>query len=84
MLIEIAENVTYMEHEDIVQFLDLSLPGRDEFMALRKLQELIRKREHDFIILDTALTEHTIRFLELPDYLEEWFKVMKTMHSKTR
>lgn len=84
VLIEIAENATYMEREDIAQFLDLSLPGMDELMALRKLQELVRKREYDLIILDTAPTGHTLRFLELPGHMEEWVRVMTTMHSKTR
>lgn len=84
VFIEIAENATYMEREDIAGFLDLSLPGMDELMALRKLQEIMKKNEHDLIILDTAPTGHTLRFLELPDQMEEWVKIMKTMHSKTQ
>jgi len=83
-LIEIAENATYMEREDISQFLDLSLPGMDELMALRELQRLMKRAEYDLYILDTAPTGHTLRFLELPDMMSRWVKVLAQMHSKTR
>ena len=83
-LIEIAENATYMEREDISQFLDLSLPGMDELMAQRELQRLMEKAEYDLYILDTAPTGHTLRFLELPDMMSKWVKVLAQMHSKTR
>jgi len=83
-LIEIAENATYMEREDISQFLDLSLPGMDELMAQRELQRLMRKAEYDLYILDTAPTGHTLRFLELPDMMSKWVRVLVQMHSKTR
>jgi len=83
-LIEIAENATYMEREDVSQFLDLSLPGIDELMAQRELQRLMKKGEYDLYILDTAPTGHTLRFLELPDMMSKWVKVLAQMHSKTR
>lgn len=83
-LIEIAENATYMEREDVSQFLDLSLPGMDELMAQRKLQELMKERNYDMYILDTAPTGHTLRFLELPDMMSKWVKIVGQMHSKTR
>jgi len=84
VLIEIAENATYMEREDISQFLDLSLPGMDELMAQRKLQGLIKKGEYDLYVLDTAPTGHTLRFLELPNMMSKWVKLLTKMHSKTR
>jgi arsenite-transporting ATPase len=83
-LIEIAENATYMEREDISQFLDLSLPGMDELMAQRELQRLIKKAEYDLYILDTAPTGHALCFLGLPDVMSKWVKVLVQMHSKTR
>ena len=83
-LIEITENATYMEREDISQFLDLSLPGMDELMAQRELQRLIKKGEYIGYILDTAPTGHTLRFLELPNMMSKWVKVLTQMHSKTR
>lgn len=84
VLIEIAENATYMEREDISQFLDLSLPGMDELMAQRELQRLVKKGKYDLYILDTAPTGHTLRFLELPDMMSKWVKILRQMHSKTR
>jgi len=84
VLIEIAENATYMEREDVSQFLDLSLPGMDELMAQRELQRLMKKGEYDLYILDTAPTGHTLRFLALPDMMSKWVKVLAQMQSKTR
>jgi len=44
----------------------------------------MKKAEYDVYILDTAPTGHTLRFLELPDMMSKWVKVLAQMHSKTR
>lgn len=84
VLIEIAEDAAYLERTDISEFLDLSLPGMDELMAQRKLQQLLKKREYDLYLLDTAPTGHTIRFLELPDMMMRWLKILMQTRYKTR
>lgn len=84
VLIEIAEDAAYLERTDISDFLDLSLPGMDELMAQRKLQQLLKKHEYDLYILDTAPTGHTIRFLELPDMMLRWVKILMQTRQKTR
>lgn len=83
-IMEITTAATYLDRNDISQFLDLSLPGMDELMALRKLQALMKKGEYDLFILDTAPTGHTLRFLELPDMMSGWVKILMKMRSKTR
>ncbi len=56
--------------------LDLSPPGIDELMALKKIMEVIESKKYDLHILDTAPTGHTIRLLALPDTAIDWSKVL--------
>jgi arsenite-transporting ATPase len=57
------------------KILDLSPPGLDEVMALTRMMEFLAEGRYDFIILDTAPTGHLIRFLELPELINQWLKV---------
>ncbi|MCX5971657.1 MAG: ArsA family ATPase, partial [Coprothermobacterota bacterium] len=84
ILAKIADRGTYFEKEDIRTFLDLSLPGMDEFMAILELMELVKAKQYDVIILDTAPTGHTIRLLELPGLLQQWVSILDLMMEKHR
>ena len=53
---EIADRATYFDKQDIEGFLDLSLPGLDEVMAIVQIVDLLKAGEYDLIILDTAPT----------------------------
>jgi arsenite/tail-anchored protein-transporting ATPase len=80
----IAERGTYFDQEDISQFLELSLPGLDELMAVLEVADLVRARRYDLVILDTAPTGHTLRLLSLPDVMDEWLDVLDLMLEKQR
>ena len=84
ILAKIADRGTYFDKEDIRSFLDLSLPGMDEFMAILELMELVKARQYDTIIMDTAPTGHTIRLLELPGLLQQWVSILDLMMKKHR
>jgi arsenite-transporting ATPase len=84
VLAKIADRGTYFDQEDIRSFLELSLPGMDEFMAVLELMELVRTRQYDVIIMDTAPTGHTIRLLELPGLLQQWVGILDLMMKKHR
>jgi arsenite-transporting ATPase len=56
----------------------------DEFMAVLELMELVRTRQYDVIIMDTAPTGHTIRLLELPGLLQQWVGILDLMMKKHR
>ena len=84
ILAMIADRGTYFGKEDIQSFLDLSLPGMDEFMAILELMELVKAKQYDLIILDTAPTGHTIRLLELPALLQQWVSILDLMMEKHR
>ncbi len=49
-----------------------SFPGIDEAVAFTKVLEYVGKPEYDAVVFDTAPTGHTLRLLELPDFLDSW------------
>ena len=63
MLREIAAAGTFLDDDDINQFLSLSLPGLDELMALFEISSWVEARQYDCIVVDTAPSGHTLRLL---------------------
>ena len=84
ILAKIADRGTYFDKDDVRNFIELSLPGMDEFMAIVELMELAKTRQYDVIVMDTAPTGHTIRLLELPELLQQWVSVLDLMMKKHR
>jgi len=80
----IADRGTYFDEDDINQFFDLSLPGLDELMAVIEVADIVRERQYDLLILDTAPTGHTVRLLGLPQQMEQWIRVLDLMLEKHR
>ncbi|MCF8120595.1 MAG: TRC40/GET3/ArsA family transport-energizing ATPase [Deltaproteobacteria bacterium] len=81
---ELAHRGTYFDQEDIASFLELSLPGMDEVMAVLHVADLLQENAYDVLILDTAPTGHTIRMLELPEQMKQWIHLMDLMEQKYR
>ncbi|NQT18249.1 MAG: ArsA family ATPase [Planctomycetes bacterium] len=81
---EIARRGTFLDDEDIEQVLDLSLPGLDEIMAFNEIAKLVDADRYHCIVVDTAPTGHTLRFLELPDIMQEWIATLDAMLAKHR
>jgi len=81
---KIAERGTYLDKEDIENFLVMSMPGLDEVMAIIKIANILNSREYDVIILDTAPTGHTTVFLSLPEKMLKWVEVADMMMEKHR
>jgi arsenite-transporting ATPase len=84
ILAKIADRGTYFDKDDIRRFLELSLPGMDEFMATIELMDLVKNRQYDVIVMDTAPTGHTIRLLELPGLVQQWVSILNLMMKKHR
>ena len=51
-----------------------TLPGIDEVMAYDRLVEFIESGKYDRIIFDAAPSGHSLRFLSIPKYMDEWLK----------
>jgi len=81
---KLAERGTYFDEEDIASFLDLSLPGMDEVMAIIEIADLLKEGAYDVIIVDTAPTGHTVRMLNLPEQMLKWIETMDLMQHKHR
>ena len=81
---ELAERGTYFDRQDIAEFLELSLPGMDEVMAVIEIANLLREGRFDTLILDTAPTGHTVRMLALPWQMRQWTGLLDLMQQKHR
>lgn len=81
---KLAERGTYFDKADISDFLDLSLPGMDEVMAIIEMADLLKEGACDVLIVDTAPTGHTVRMLNLPQQMLKWIEVMDLMQHKHR
>jgi arsenite-transporting ATPase len=79
---QIALHGTLLDDDDVARLLDLSIPGLDEVMAFDEISLLLKARTYDCIVVDTAPTGHTLRFLELPEMLHEWFAAIDAMLAK--
>lgn len=81
---QIALRGTFLDEKDIAPMLDLSLPGFSELMAFLEVARLLEDQGYSCIIIDTAPTGHTLRFLELPDLMHVWIEALDAMLGKYR
>src|SRR6266571_7828995 len=84
MLREIAAAGTFLDDEDINQFLSLSLPGLDELMALIEISSWVEAHQYDCIVVDTAPTGHTLRLLAMPELIRRWLGMLEVLLAKRR
>ncbi len=80
----IAQRGTFLDNEDINNFLDLSLPGMDELMAFLKISRWLKEKRYDRIVVDTAPTGHTLRLLAMPILIHRWIDALDTLLAKHR
>lgn len=80
----IADRGTYFDREDVESFLDLSLPGVDELIALLELRRLGGSGRYDEVVVDTAPTGHTLRLLAMPRTFRNLASVLDQMQEKHR
>jgi arsenite-transporting ATPase len=81
---EIAERGTFLDNEDINQLLDLSLPGLDELLAFLEISKWVEERTYNCIVVDTAPTGHTLRLLNMPEFICKWLETLDAMLAKYR
>lgn len=70
------------DKEVMLGLIELSPPGLDEIMGLKKMLEL--RGAYDLFIIDTAPTGHALRFLETPEIVLEWLKAILRLLLKYR
>jgi arsenite-transporting ATPase len=82
VLREIAAAGTFLDDEDINQFLNLSLPGLDELMAFLEISSWLEAGRYDSIVVDTAPAGHTLRLLAMPELIRRWIGVLEALLAK--
>ena len=80
----IAMRGTFLDQADIAQFLDLSMPGLDEMMALLDIVAWVKDDRYACIVVDTAPAGHTLKLLGLPSLMRRWVAALDAMLAKYR
>ena len=59
-------------------------PGLDELVALANVLDPKNAEEYDVIVVDTAPTGHTLRMLQLPQFLDGFLQTLLTLRQKLK
>lgn len=64
------------DREVMANLMELAPPGLQEIMSLIEMARYVEINEYDLYVLDNAPTGHALRFLELPDLMRAWLRVL--------
>jgi arsenite-transporting ATPase len=81
-ILNIVENGTFFNREEIAPLLDTTLPGMAEVAGLLALRELLESGQHDHIVVDTAPFGHTLRLFELPGHFQRFLNFLEVASSR--
>jgi arsenite/tail-anchored protein-transporting ATPase len=81
-ILNIVENGTFFNREEIAPLLDTTLPGMAEVAGLLALRELLESGKYDHIVVDTAPFGHTLRFFELPGHFQRFLNFLEVASSR--
>lgn len=83
-LATIFEHGTLLDRDDVVPFLNMSLPGVDELLGLLEIERLAAGHAYDDVVIDTAPTGHMLRLLATPTLFTTFGRVLDRMQEKHR
>jgi arsenite-transporting ATPase len=81
-ILNIVENGTFFNREEIAPLLDTTLPGMAEVAGLLALREMLENGEHEHIVVDTAPFGHTLRLFELPGHFQRFLNFLEVASSR--
>ena len=81
-ILNIVENGTFFNREEIAPLLDTTLPGMSEVAGLLALRDMLERGEHDYIVVDTAPFGHTLRLFELPGHFQRFLNFLEVASSR--
>jgi arsenite-transporting ATPase len=81
-ILNIVENGTFFNREEIAPLLDTTLPGMSEVAGLLALRDMLESGEHDNIVVDTAPFGHTLRLFELPGHFQRFLNFLEVASSR--
>lgn len=83
-LLTLVERGSFLDRSDTEEFLDLAIPGADEVMAVVEIVRRVNEGRWDRILVDTAPTGHTLRFLGMPEEMQRWLDALDVVQEKYR
>ncbi|HVB60570.1 MAG TPA: ArsA family ATPase [Ktedonobacteraceae bacterium] len=81
-ILTILQQGTYLANQETEALFRLDFPGMDEVMSLKKIVDFMEHSDYQRYVVDTAPTGHTLRFLMLPDMLDNWIKLLARLRWK--
>ncbi len=72
------------DREVMERMLDVAPLGLDEVLAITRIVDWIDSQCYDCFVLDTAPTGHLLRFLEMPERIDQWLKTFFALFLKYR
>ena len=81
-ILNIVENGTFFNREEIAPLLDTTLPGMSEVAGLLALRDMLESGEYDHIVVDTAPFGHTLRLFELPGHFQRFLNFLEVASSR--
>ena len=72
------------DREVMERMLDVAPLGLDEVLAITRIVDLMDRKRYDTFVLDTAPTGHLLRFLEMPELIDQWLKTFFALFLKYR
>lgn len=64
------------DRDMMTELASINMPGFDETMALTKITDFMKENRFDVYIVDSAPTGHLLKFLETPQYMRDWLKLI--------
>jgi arsenite/tail-anchored protein-transporting ATPase len=81
-ILNIIENGTFFNREEIAPLLDTTLPGMAEVAGLLAIQRLLEGDKYTHIVVDTAPFGHTLRLFELPAHFQRFLHFLDVASSR--
>jgi arsenite-transporting ATPase len=81
-ILNIVENGTFFNREEIAPLLDTTLPGMSEVAGLLALKDMLEGGEYEHIVVDTAPIGHTLRLFELPGHFQRFLNFLEVASSR--
>ncbi len=60
----------------MIELASINMPGFDEIMAMTRITDFMKESRFDVYIVDSAPTGHLLKFLETPQLMRDWLKLI--------
>ncbi|ODS34273.1 MAG: oxyanion-translocating ATPase [Candidatus Scalindua rubra] len=64
------------DRDIMTELASINMPGFDEIMALTRITDFMKENRFDVYIVDSAPTGHLLKFLETPQLMRDWLKLI--------